>query len=168
MRPLITIFQIFGPSYGSVLMCLWVAKLVRQTKAQLRCPIFTQNQAKNYKNIRYSGKLCSVILSHFFSTKLVFSAQIREQMSGPKISQYEKSILGCGPLVLAGLWNKRVWADYEQLLRPVFSLFWGQKTILKFFWKHYSVRTEKLHNNFIKKNLKFFFWVRKSEKTRFF
>ena len=29
--------------------------------------------------------------------------QIREQMSGPKISQYEKSILGCGPLVLAGL-----------------------------------------------------------------
>ena len=60
--PLITIFQIFGPSYGSVLMCLWVAKLVRQTKAQLRCPIFTQNPAKTYKNIRYSGNVCSVIL----------------------------------------------------------------------------------------------------------
>ena len=30
-------------------------------------------------------------------------AQIREQMSGPEISQYEKSILGCGPLVWAGL-----------------------------------------------------------------
>ena len=53
--------------------------------------------------------------------------QIREQMSGPEISQYEKSILG------SGLWSgldceiKRVWADYEQLLRPVFSLFQGQK-----------------------------------------
>ena len=28
-----------------------------------------------------------------------------------------------------GLWHKRVWADYEQLLRTVFSLFWGQKKI---------------------------------------
>ena len=25
------------------------------------------------------------------------------------------------------LWNKRVWANYEQFLRPVFSLFRGQK-----------------------------------------
>ena len=24
-------------------------------------------------------------------------------------------------------WEKRIWADYEQLLRPVFSLFRGQK-----------------------------------------
>ena len=30
-------------------------------------------------------------------------------------------------MVWAGLWNKRVWADYEQLLRSVFSLFGGQK-----------------------------------------
>ena len=36
-------------------------------------------------------------------------------------------VVGCG------LWSgqdceiKKVWADYEQLLRPVFSLFWGQK-----------------------------------------
>ena len=29
----------------------------------------------------------------------------------------------------AGLWHKRVWADYEQFLRPVFSLFRGQKKI---------------------------------------
>ena len=84
--PLITIFQIFGPSYGSVLMCLWAAKLVRQTKAQLRCPIFTQNQAKNYKNIRYSGKLCSVILSHFFSTKQVFSVISKIYQTGPYAS----------------------------------------------------------------------------------
>ena len=56
-----------------------------------------------------------------------FGPQIREQMSGPKISQYEKSILGCGPLVWAGLWNKRVWADYEQLLRLVFFTFLRSK-----------------------------------------
>ena len=37
--------------------------------------------------------------------------------------------------VWAGLWNKSVWADCEQLLRPVFSLSWGQKKNLKyFFW----------------------------------
>ena len=81
--------------------------------------------------------------------------QIREQMSGPEISYYGKSILGCGPLVWAGLWNKRVWADYEQLLRPVFPLFRGQKNILKYFWKHHSVRTEKLHRKKVKKKIFF-------------
>ena len=30
---------------------------------------------------------------------------------------------GLWAVAWAGLWNKRVWADYEQLLRPVFSLF---------------------------------------------
>ena len=34
--------------------------------------------------------------------------------------------INSGLLVWAGPWNKRVWADYEQLLRPVFSLFRGQ------------------------------------------
>jgi hypothetical protein len=33
---------------------------------------------------------------------------------------------GLGAVAWAGLWNKRVWADYEQLLRPAFSLFRGQ------------------------------------------
>ena len=92
-------------------------------------------------------------------------AQIREQMSGPNNFQYEKSILGCGPLVWAGLWNKRVWADYEQLLRPVFSLFRGQKKFLKFFWKHHSVRTEKLHWKKVKKKFwggEIFFFFRKN------
>ena len=32
-------------------------------------------------------------------------------------------------VVWAGLWNKKVWADYEQLLRPVFLSFYGQKII---------------------------------------
>ena len=47
-------------------------------------------------------------------------SQIREQMSGPEISQYEKSILGCG------LWSGldceikgSTGDDYEQLLRAV-------------------------------------------------
>ena len=93
---------------------------------------------------------------------LVNTSQIREQMSGPEISWYEKSILDCGlwsgldceikgsglEFVTGGVellkailhlfygigcvgrgWAvlKKVWADYEQLLRPVFSLFRGQK-----------------------------------------
>ena len=57
---------------------------------------------------------------------------------------------GLWAVAWAGQWEKRVWADYEQLLRPVFSLFWGQKI---FFWKHHSVRTEKLHWKKVKKNI---------------
>jgi len=94
--------------------------------------------------------------------------QIREQISGPKISQYEKSILGCGPLVWAGLWNKGVLADYEQLLRPVFSLFRDQKRNLIFFWKHHSVRTEKLHRKKVKKIFIFFGKIFFFQKNHFF
>ena len=47
--------------------------------------------------------------------------------------------------------KKRVWADYEQLLRPGFSLFRGQKFSFLFFWKHHSVRTKKLHRKNVKK-----------------
>ena len=76
---------------------------------------------------------------------------------------------GLWAVVWAGLWNKRVLADYEQLLRPFFSLFRGQKIKKKFFWKLYSVRTEKLHNNFIKKIWIFFFFEsEKGKKTVFF
>ena len=71
-------------------------------------------------------------------------------------------------VVWAGLWNKRVWADYEQLLRPVFSLFRGQKNFLEFFWKHYRVRTEKLHNTSFTNFFFLIFWTRKSEKNFFF
>ena len=58
--------------------------------------------------------------------------------------------------------KKNGWADYEQLLREVFSCFQGH-----FFWKHYSVRTKKLHNiflnffkNFLKIFLNFFFGIK--------
>ena len=40
---------------------------------------------------------------------------------------------GLWAVVWAGQWEKRVWTDYEQLLRTVFSLFQGQKNILNFF-----------------------------------
>ena len=49
-------------------------------------------------------------------------------------------------MVWAGLWNKRVWADYEHLLRPIFSFFGGWD----FFWKHYSICSEKLQFFFYK------------------
>ena len=69
---------------------------------------------------------------------------------------------------LAILKKKSIWANYEQLLRPVFSLFRGQKKNFNFFWKHYSVRTEKLHNTFgTKKNLKKFFDPEKVKKKPF-
>ena len=40
---------------------------------------------------------------------------------------------GLWAVVWAGQWEKRFWADYEQVLRPVFSLFRGQKKLLNFF-----------------------------------
>jgi hypothetical protein len=45
-------------------------------------------------------------------------------MSGPKISKYGKSILGCG--LMPGL-DQGVWADSEQLFWVIFSIFHGQK-----------------------------------------
>ena len=74
---------------------------------------------------------------------------------------------GLWAVVWAGLWNKRVWADYEQLLRPVFSLFWGQ-FFFKFHWKHYSIRTEKLHNTFFINNIFEFVLTPKKWKKKFF
>jgi hypothetical protein len=61
-------------------------------------------------------------------------------------------------VVWAELWNKRVWADYEQLLRPFLSLF----------RKHYSVCTEKLLNTFFTKFFFFNFLNPKKWKKQFF
>ena len=55
---------------------------------------------------------------------------------------------GFGPI--GSTEKKRVWADYEQHLRPVFSCFHGQNKIKKL--KHCSVCTKKMH-----KTLNFFF-----------
>ena len=58
---------------------------------------------------------------------------------------------GLWAVVWDGLWNKRVWADYEQLLMLHFLSFHGQKINLKFFWKHFRVLTKKLHRIKVKK-----------------
>jgi hypothetical protein len=75
---------------------------------------------------------------------LQFYTQIRRQMSLGTCLWYEKSILG---------WfgqpgctcEKKIGANYEQLLRPVLLWFHGHKIDLIFFWKYCSVCTEKLH-----------------------
>ena len=46
---------------------------------------------------------------------------------------------------LAILKKENIWANNEQLLRPVFSSFRGQKNRKKVKKKHCSVRTKKLH-----------------------
>ena len=48
---------------------------------------------------------------------------------------------------------------------PFFLLFQGQKEILNFFWKHYSFRTEKLHNTFFTIFFFKFFEPEKMKKT---
>jgi hypothetical protein len=47
--------------------------------------------------------------------------------------------------------KKELWANYEQLLRVVFSCFQGQKNYLKFSLKYFSVRTKKLHKMKVRK-----------------
>ena len=58
--------------------------------------------------------------------------------------------------------KKKFGADYEQLFRPVFLCFRGQKINLDFFiffWKYSSVRTEKMHIIKVKKKSKRFWKV---------
>ena len=59
---------------------------------------------------------------------------------------------GLWAVAWAGLWEKRVWAVYEQLLRH----FFGVNFFSIFFWKHHRVRTEKLHWKKVKKKCLFF------------
>jgi hypothetical protein len=40
--------------------------------------------------------------------------------------------------------KKKIGADYEQLLRAVFSCFHGHKIYLKMFWEYCSFRTKKV------------------------
>ena len=53
--------------------------------------------------------------------------------------------LGLWAVAWAGLWEKGVWDDSEQLFWVVFSIFHGQKNFFFDFFLHCSVRTEKLH-----------------------
>ena len=59
----------------------------------------------------------------------------------------------------------QLWATFE----ACFFTFSGSKKNLKFFWKHYSVRTEKLHNtSFTKKKFFSYFEPEKVKKPGFF
>ena len=73
---------------------------------------------------------------------------------------------GLWAVVWAGLWEKRVWADYEQLLMPVFQtaffFTFSESKIFLFFWKHCSIRTETLHRKKVFFFLDFFFYFRKT------
>jgi hypothetical protein len=70
---------------------------------------------------------------------------------------------GLWAVAWAGLWKKRVWADYEQLLRPVFPLFWGQN-FFNFFFE--NTIASALKSCMVK--IFFFFEISFSEKTYFF
>ena len=69
-----------------------------------------------------------------------------------------------GHLGWAGSKEKKVDLSFsEQLLRVVFSTFWGQKKLKKKFKKHFSNRIEKLHK--IAFIIFFFFFFEKVEKS---
>ena len=70
---------------------------------------------------------------------------------------------GFGPI---GITEKKIWADYEQLLRVFFSVFRGETNVKKFL-KHCSLRAKKVHKMKLKniffsenlfKNVNFFFF----------
>ena len=52
---------------------------------------------------------------------------------------YFWSVWAAGPVL-----KKKGWANYKQLFRAVFLCFHEQK---RYFFKHCSIRTKKLHNN---------------------
>ena len=85
----------------------------------------------------------------------IFITQIREQMSGPEISWYGKSILGCGlwPWLVSGKkWSGPILSNFFGWF---FQFFVGKKFFFFEFFLHCSVRTKKLHKiklKFFKKN----------------
>ena len=93
--------------------------------------------------------------------------QTREQTLGGTFLWYEKSILGCWLWVglccgIKGL--GRLWATFEG---GFFNFLWAKKK-KKIFWKHCSVRTEKLHRKKVKKNIFFLGRIYFFRKTIFF
>ena len=87
---------------------------------------------------------------HFITTNIKIKLETTDKRTDTwwDIFMIWKIDFGCG---LGWAVGKKVWADYEQLLREVFSTFCVQKR--KKIWKHCSVRTEKLH----RKKVKIFF-----------
>ena len=144
-----------------------------------------QQRALNFELV-VSDQFSSIIFIHLNTTNSKFSALCcssvsmwhpnrRAQITDKRTDVWSQDFIiwktnsGQWAVVWAGLWNKRVWANYKQLLRPVFSLFRGQKKILKFFWKHSSNHTKKIHNTFFTKHFSFnFLNPKKRKKTGVF
>ena len=102
-------------------------------------PDFGSTKKKTFFLLFLSVPLHPKIFGPSVGTKVRHNkSQIRKQMRLGTYLYYEKTILGSG--LWAGLdCEKKVWADYEQLLRPRFFIFHV------FFSKYCRVRTEKLH-----------------------
>ena len=79
----------------------------------------------------------------FFNCALINLKSLYRSRVGRHFYGTENEIwAGFGPV---GNTEKKLGADYEQLLRVVFSCFQGQINTLKFFLKYCSVCTKKLH-----------------------
>ena len=74
---------------------------------------------------------------HFLNDKLTKTPLVRPIDNRTDVWSQDFMIwrinFGLWAVAWAEEWEKRVWADYEQLLRPIFSLFRGQKNFLKKF-----------------------------------
>ena len=87
----------------------------------------------------------------FNSNKVYFASSL---IAKPNLYGTENEIwAGFGQV---GITEKKMRADYEQLLRMFFLCFQGQKNNLKFFKNYCSVHTKKLHQIKMRKPNKFF------------
>jgi hypothetical protein len=125
------------------------------------------DMAKERKNEVEESQTSSLWYVPFMLCKRVSSTEKRTDVWSRDFIIW-KINSGLWAVVWAGLWNKRVGADYEQLFRSVFLSFYGQKINLNFFWKYFRVRTQKLHRIKVNKSQKkfgqYFLWG----KTSFF
>ena len=93
------------------------------------------------------GKFLQFCLKVYYFWGWVFP-QIREQMSGGTFLWYEKARVGCWLWLGLGCVKKglgQLWATFEG---GYFNFLWSKKK--KKFWKHCSVRTEKLNRKKVK------------------
>ena len=81
------------------------------------------------------------VWSHFY--KMLVVLKYHRRLTDKRTDVWSRDFMiwkvnfGLWAVAWAGLCNKGVWANYEQLLRPVFSLFQGQKK----FWPRKSEKT---------------------------
>ena len=115
----------YGEEKGGILLCFWPCKnkVARE---------YSERQGEKKESLMTT----STQQSHY---KEVLRWEIF-------MEQELRFVLDLGWLAVL---KKRVWADYEQLLRVVFSCFQGKKMLLE---KLCTVSTKKLHEMKLKKN----------------